>query len=52
MFKSWRKYVPFLGLFKAVKKLLLLTGVKVLVSDIMIKDVKFSVRHVNLEQVI
>ena len=41
-----------MGLFKAVNKLLLLTGVKVLVFDIMNKNVKFSVMHVNLEQVI
>ena len=34
-----------------VKKLLLLTVVKVLVSDIRIKDVKFGVRRFSLELV-
>ena len=51
MFK-FGENVSFMGLFKAVNKLLLLAGVRVLVSNIMNRNVKSSVMHVNLEQVI
>ena len=41
--------VSFKGLFKAVNNLLLLAGVRVLVSNIVNRNVKSSVMHVNLE---
>ena len=48
MFK-FGENVSFKGLFKAVNNLLLLAGVRVLVSNIMNRNVKSSVMHVNLE---
>ena len=48
MFK-FGENVSFKGLFKAVNNLLLLAGVRVLVSNIVNRNVKSSVMHVNLE---